>query len=139
MNERMNKLQLIELLQTIKIDKEEFWILSSSALVLRNIYESAGDLDIAITIKGLEQLRKNYILKEKNNGWYTVTNNIECVCIGKKENLKYPPERLECGYLVQNIYEYLEYLKSSSREKDIKRIPLVKKYIKTQKLTKIKK
>ena len=51
----MNKKELIELLETIKIDREEFWILSSSALVLRDIYPDAGDADIAVTDKGLEQ------------------------------------------------------------------------------------
>ena len=38
-------------------------------------------------------------------------------------------EKLENGYMVQNIFEYLEYLKSSSREKDMARIPLVESYI----------
>ena len=48
------------------------------------------------------------------------------------ENLKYKPEKLENGYMVQNILEYLEYLKSSSREKDKARIPLVEKYMEGQ-------
>ena len=125
----MDKLQLIELLDTLKIDKEEFWVLSSGSLVLRDIYEVAKDLDIAVTYKGLEQLKQNYNLKEKSNGWYVVNDKIECVCDGKIENLKYKPEKLECGFFAQNIHEYLERLKSSSREKDIQRIPLVKDYI----------
>ncbi len=129
MGNRMNRKELIDLLNTLKIDKEEFWILSSGALVLRDIYQDAGDLDIAVTNKGLEQLKINYILKQKDNGWYTVNEKVECVCDGDKENLKYMPERLENGYYVQNIFEYIEYLKSSSREKDISRIPLVEDYI----------
>lgn len=133
MNQRMNKLQLLELLNTLKIDAEEFWILSSGALVLRDIYETAGDLDIAVTFEGLEQLRKNYDLRQKENGWYIVNDKVECVCDGRIENSKYKPEKLECGYFVQNIFEYLEYLNSSSREKDIERIPLVKTYIENEK------
>ena len=126
MDKRMNKEELINLLNTIKVNKEEFWIVSSSSLVLREIYPDAGDLDIAITPKGLEELKKNYNLVQKENGWYKVTDKIECVC---QENSKYSKEKLSCGYYVQNIYEYLEYLKSSTREKDKKRIPLVEKYI----------
>ena len=129
MCKRMNKDELIELMNTLKIDKEEFWVLSSGALVLRDIYEDAGDLDIAVTSKGLEQLKENYDLVEKENGWYIVNDKVECVCDGNKEDLKYKPEKLECGYFAQNIFEYLEYLKSSSREKDMKRIPLVENYI----------
>ena len=129
MCKRMNRDELIELMNTLKIDKEEFWVLSSGALVLRDIYEDAGDLDIAVTSKGLEQLKENYDLVEKENGWYIVNDKVECVCDGNKEDLKYKPEKLECGYFAQNIFEYLEYLKSSSREKDMKRIPLVENYI----------
>ena len=33
-------------------------------------------------------------------------------------------------YYVQEIYDYLSYLKQSSREKDKLRIPLVEQYIK---------
>lgn len=47
----MKKDELLELIKTLKIDKEEFWVLSSGALVLREIYPDAGDLDIAVTKK----------------------------------------------------------------------------------------
>ena len=129
MENRMNKEELLKLIESLKISKEEFWILSSGALVLRDIYESAGDLDIAVTNKGLEELKANYDLKQKENGWFIVNDKVECVCNGEIENLKYKPERLECGYLVQNIHEYFEFLNKSEREKDKARIPLVKAYI----------
>ena len=125
----MTKEQLLELLKTIKVDKEEFWLLSTGALTLRGIYKEAGDLDIAVTDKGLEQLNQNYQLKKKENDWYIVTDKIECVCDGKKENLKYQPE-LVGDYYVQNLHEYLEFLEGSSRKKDQDKIEIVKKYIK---------
>lgn len=53
MNNGMNKEELLKLINSLKIDKEEFWILSSGSLVLREIYEIAHDLDIAVTFKGL--------------------------------------------------------------------------------------
>lgn len=65
MGKRMNKEELIKLINSLKIDKEEYWILSSGALVLRGIYPEAADLDIAVTEKGLEELKKNYNLKQK--------------------------------------------------------------------------
>lgn len=126
---RMNKEELLKLLNSIKINKEEFWILSSSALVLRGLFPDAGDLDIAVTDKGLEELNQNYNLKQKENGWYIVNDKIECVCDGAKENLKYQPELVE-GYYVQNLEEYYNYLLSSNREKDKLRIDLVKNVLK---------
>lgn len=128
MEKRMNKDELLELLDSLKLDREKFWILSSANLVLRGIYPDAGDLDIAVTNEGLEELKKNYPLKQKENGWYIVNDKIECVCDGKKENLKYQPERMG-EYYLQNINEYLDYLRKSTREKDKKRILIVEKYI----------
>ena len=125
----MNKNDLLKLIKTLKIDKEEFWVLSSGALVLRSIYPNARDLDIAVTNKGLEQLKRNYKMVQKENGWFIVSDNIECVCDGEKEKLKYQPQKIG-DYYVQNIEEYLEYLNNSSREKDKLRIPIVKEYIK---------
>ncbi|MBR3161338.1 MAG: hypothetical protein IKF19_01245 [Bacilli bacterium] len=123
--ERMNKEQLLKLLETIKIDKEEFTILSSSSLVLRDIYDTAGDLDIAVTKNGLRQLKQNYNLIEKGNGWYIITDKIECV-LDNMENKK-----IKVGkYYLQDINNYLDYLNSSKREKDKLRIPIVKEYIK---------
>lgn len=132
MEKRMNREELIELIKTLKISKEEFWILSSGALVLRGIFPDAGDLDIAVTNKGMEELKQNYNLIPKDCGFgnfYKVTDKIECVCDGNKEELKFQPEKVGEFY-VQNIYEYLDFLKNSTREKDIKRIPLVEEYIK---------
>jgi len=79
MEKRMNKEELIKLLESLKIDKNEFWILSSGALVMREIYPDAGDLDIAVTERGLQQLKDNYNLKQKENGWYIVNDKVECV------------------------------------------------------------
>lgn len=123
--DRMTKDELLELLKTLKCSKEEFVILSSGALVLRGILEDAGDLDIAVTKKGLEELNQYYKLILKENGWYIVTENIECV-LDDMENKK---EKVG-EYYLQDINDYLKYLESSKREKDKNRIPLVKEYIK---------
>ncbi len=132
--DRMNKEELLELINGLKIDRNEFWLLSSSALVMRGIYPDAGDLDIAVTEKGLEELKRNYNLVPKQGPsdiWYTVCDRVECVCDGAIENLRYKPELVD-GYLCQNIREYLEFLVTSEREKDKARIPIVEDYIKSR-------
>lgn len=129
MEKRMNRQELIELIETLEIDKEEFWVLSSGALVLRGIFPDAGDLDIAVTSKGLEQLKNQFDLKQKDNGFYTVSDKIECI-EDTKESWKY--ERVG-DYNVQDINVYLDFLKHSQREKDKARIQLVEDYIKSKK------
>ncbi len=126
--DRLNKEKLLKLIETLRIDKSEFWLLSTSALVMRGICSESSDLDIAVTDKGLEQLRRRYNLRPKGDGFYIVTDKVDCVCDGAIGKLKYKPELID-GYLCQNINEYLNYLKASDREKDKQRIPIVKAYI----------
>lgn len=128
MKKRMNKEELINLIESLKIDKNEFWILSSSALVIRGIYPDAGDIDIAVTKKGLEELQKNYDLKKKDNGWYIVNEKVECVVDTKEE---WKIEKVN-EYNLESIKKYYNYLKESTREKDKARIPLVEEYIERQ-------
>lgn len=128
MKKRMNKEELIKLIESLKLNKNEYWILSSGALVIRGIYPDAGDLDIAVTEKGLEELKKNYNLKEKGEGWYTVSDEIECVLDTKDE---WKIERFG-EYNLQSIEAYYDFLKRSVREKDKARIPLVVEYMKNR-------
>lgn len=131
MEKRMQKQELLDLLKNLKVSINEFWILSSGSLVLRDIYKDAGDLDIAVTNKGLEELKNNYDLKYKENGWFIVNDKIEGICDGEKENLKYQPEKVG-DYYLQNINDYYEYLLNSDREKDKLRIPIIESYIKNK-------
>lgn len=123
----MKKDEVIELAKSLNISSEDFVILSSSALVIRGILEQAGDLDIAVTKNGLEELGKKYPLKQKENGWFIVNDKVECVL----DDMEGRKEKVEGIYLV-DINDYLNYLESSSREKDKLRIPLVKEYIKNR-------
>ena len=127
--ERMNKEELIKLINSLKIDKNEFWILSSAMLVMRDLFPDAGDLDIAVTQKGLEQLKSNYNLVYEGKGFYEVNDLVECVC-DDMNKLKYKPEFVN-GYQLQNIYDYYERIKNSDREKDKLRIHIIEEYINT--------
>ena len=128
MEKRMNKEELVELIESLKLDKNEYWILSSGALVIRGIYPDAGDLDIAVTEKGLKELKSNYNLKEKGKDWYIVNDKIECI-VDTKESWKI--EKYET-FNLQSIEMYYEFLKNSSRKKDKARIPLIKDYMKNR-------
>ena len=128
MEKRMNKKELIQLLESLPIDKEEFWILSSSALVIRNLLKDAGDLDMAVTIEGLEQLKSHFDLKQKENGWYIVNDKIECV-LDNKEDWKVEKYG---DYYLQSLEMYFDYLKNSSREKDKIKYEIVKEYLESR-------
>ena len=129
MEKRMNKEEIIKLIETIEIDAEEFWILSSASLVIRGLFPDAGDLDIAVTEKGLEQLNQKYNLKPKGNGKYEINDKIECI-VDKKEEWKIEKYG---KYNLVSLERYLEFLKSSNREKDKIRYEIVLKALKMNK------
>lgn len=122
MENRMSKKELLDLIKNLRVDKNEFWILSTSALVLRGLFDSAGDLDIAVTEKGLQELKKNYNLIQKDNGWYIVSDKVECVLDTKDD---YKVERYG-EYNLESLQKYFDYLKTSKREKDKIKYDIVK-------------
>ena len=130
MEKRMNKEELLELIKSLKIDKEEFCILSSSGLVLRDLFDSAGDLDIAVTEKGLEELKSNYdLIPGIYNGWYIVNDKVECVLdsmVGKKEKVG--------EYYLQSLTKYFEFLEETKREKDKIKYEIVKRELEHKKV-----
>lgn len=95
---------------------------------MRGIYPDAGDLDIAVTERGLQKLKDNYNLKQKDNGWYIVNDKVECV-LDTKEDWKIEKYG---EYNLQSIEKYYEFLKNSNREKDKARILLVEEYMKNR-------
>jgi len=125
----MNKEEVLKLLESLKIDKNEFYILSSCALVLRGLFDSAGDLDIGVTEKGLEELKGNYDLKQKENGWYIVNDKIECVL----DTLEGKVEKYG-EYYLQSLPNYFEYLERTKREKDKLKYEIVKKELQKRKV-----
>ena len=76
----------------------------------------------------MQQLKTNYNLKQKENGWYIVNDKVECVFDTKE------PSKIEKygNYNLQSIEKYYEFLKESNRDKDKARITLVEKYIKSR-------
>ena len=123
MEKRMEKEELIKLIESLNIDTEEFWVLSTSALVLRDLFKDAGDLDLAVTEKGLNELKNKFNLKQKENGWYIVNEKVECV-LDTKEDWKIEKEG---KYYLESLEKYFEYLKTSTREKDKIKYDIVKR------------
>ena len=126
MEKRMLKSELLELIESLGIDYNEFWILSTSALVMRDLFPDAGDLDIAVTEKGLIQLKEKFNLIQKPNGWYIVNDKVECL-LDTKEDWKI--EKYE-KYNLESIKKYYSFLITSTREKDKIKLEIVEKYIK---------
>ena len=121
--DRMKKEELIKLIESLGIDSEEFMVLSSSSLVMRGLFEDAGDLDIAVTKKGLEQLKEKFNVINTHGDWYQVNERCECVLDDTIEN-----QREKVGnYYLQDLRCYRDFLVNSDRPKDKIRLEIVDK------------
>ena len=121
--DRMNKEELIKFIESLGIDSEEFIILSSSSLVMRDLFESAGDLDIAVTKKGLDQLKEKFNVVNTHDDWYQVNERCECVL---DDDLESKREKVG-NYYLQDLNYYRNFLVNSDRPKDKIRLEIVDK------------
>lgn len=111
---RMNKEELIKLIKSTGLEKPEFYILSTAALVLRNLFDTAGDLDMVVSPEGLIKLKEKFEVSQKENGWYQIGNKIECL-VKEKELWNFEDNE---DYYLEDLNTYFKYLQQSNRKKD---------------------
>ena len=114
----MVKEEIIRQIDKLGIERDEFWVVGSASLVLRGLFRSADDIDIAFTESGFEILKTKYdVIYLGNNGcdWYKINDIIEC-CVDEKNIDKV--DEFEPYNLLNLNYYYENFLKDSDREKD---------------------
>ncbi|MDQ5983615.1 MAG: hypothetical protein RUMPE_00639 [Eubacteriales bacterium SKADARSKE-1] len=90
----MNKIQMISLLENLDLPEDDYYILSGGCLLLYGIREEAQDLDLCVSSKLFNQLKKEYNIDEKSKnpvGFYKLMDDVEIVVQPKKifkENIK---------------------------------------------------
>lgn len=122
----MNRQDIIKRLNSFPYSKDEYWVITGSAMVLYGIKEMTHDIDIGCTSRMADQLEKDgYVptLTESGNRKFLIGDNIEIF-----ENWKYGSiERIE-EIPVLSLEGLIEMKQSLGREKDIKDITLIKEF-----------
>lgn len=86
----MNKDYIEKLLKELNIMKDEYYVVGSSAMVIRGIRDVAGDLDLCMTEKAFEELKTRYNVEKTNKGYdnlYKINDEIEFF-VDPKEKFK---------------------------------------------------
>ncbi len=124
----MNKIEIIDELNKLKINKDLFWVVGSSSLVLRGIIENSNDIDLAMTEECFKTLDITpiYLGDNHNVKWYKYNDVIE-FCVDSKTKDKV--DDLEPFNLLNLKYYYDNFLKDSDREKDKDKKELIRRYI----------
>ena len=122
----MNKKELLDLVNTLDLPKEEYSILSGGALLLHGLREQTNDLDIDITEEGLDKLKENFAVEliNESNKQYKVTDSIECFLVDKLDS----DINFIDNYLCQSLISIYNFKKKLNREKDQKDILAIERF-----------
>ena len=122
----MNKQDIINRLKEFPYSKDEYWVITGSAMVLYGIREMTHDIDMGCSSKMADQLEKDgYVptLTESGNRKFVIGDDIEIF-----ENWKYGSiERID-GVPVLSLDGLIEMKKSLGREKDYRDIDLIEEF-----------
>ncbi|MBR5228014.1 MAG: hypothetical protein IKV94_05200 [Clostridia bacterium] len=124
----MNRIELIQLLKSLNLPKDEYYILGGGSLLLCGLRETTKDLDLCVSSELFITLKDKYSLSEKDKnscGFYKLTELIEVVPT-PKENFK--AQEVD-GFLVESLETILAYKKKRNLPKDQIDIQNIEKFL----------
>lgn len=127
----MNKASIEEKLKELNIMEGEYYVVGSSAMVIRGIREVAGDLDLCMTEKALNELKTRYNVQKTDKGYdnlYKINDEIEFFVDPKEKfNVEYAH-----GWPLEDIHVLLDFKLKRNAEKDQVDIINIRKYLEEQ-------
>lgn len=127
----MNKEKLLELVNSLDLPKEEYYILSSGCLLLYGLREQAKDLDLCVSTELFKDMitRFSIDLSSKNDcGFYRLNDLIEVV-VNDREQFN---REFKDGYPVESLQSILNYKISRNAPKDQVDIVNIQNYLNSQ-------
>lgn len=127
----MNKKEIINILKELNFDKNEYMVISGASMVLQGIKKTTNDIDLAVSDSLLEYIKNNYEYDIDEHGAYSFKKDKVDVL-----NMFFEKKYLIMvkNYPVMNPEGIIEIKKMMNREKDIKDIDLINKYLQDQDL-----
>lgn len=129
----LNRTEVIEIVNNLKLPIDKYVITSGSAMVLHNLREMTNDVDITVNSDLFEQfVEKGYEVKYhkindiKSCTLIDLSDEIQLICIDEIPN-KYVT--IVDGIPTQTIEHLLEFKLGLNREKDQSDINILKKYL----------
>lgn len=132
----MNKIELISLVDSLNLPLGEYSICSTGSLVIRDIYEKAGDLDLQLTEKCFDYIKNSgfkYHFKDVNHEFSHPLYAFDDV---DAEFFVMPIEEIKFdyvdGYPCQDVIEILNFKKERNLPKDQEPIKRIEEYLKNK-------
>lgn len=123
----MNRQEILEQLEAFPYDRNEYWVITGSAMVLYGIREQAGDIDLGCSAKMADLLESDGYLfgrTKDGNRWFKVGESIEIF-----ESWLYDSVVEIDGFQVISPGGLIEMKKHIGREKDFRDIALIESFL----------
>ena len=124
----LNSNDILKVIDSLKLDYNDYCIISGGALVLYGIRDLTEDVDIFINKHGFDMLSKKYNIVSKENKYkdlFGIGDNIELLLREFDKTVVYNFN----GYPVLKIEDILKWKEDNRRDKDLKDIELIKDYL----------
>ena len=132
----MNKIELISLVDKLNLPKGEYSIGSTGSLVIRDIYDTAHDLDLQVTNECFEYIKNSdikYHFKDINHEYSHPLYNMDDYDV---DFFVMPREEILFdyvdGYPCQDVNVILDFKRKRNAEKDQEPIRRIEEYLKNR-------
>ena len=123
----MNKLEYIEKLNKLNLDKKRYCIISGGIMLLYGLKEATEDIDIKVKPDYFEELKNIYEFKKspKYDYLYELDDETEVAVLDfSEDDIKYVD-----GYPVQSLESQLAWMLEHNRPKDQEKIKTIRNYL----------
>ena len=123
----MNRFELLNLLESLKLDPNEYWLITGAAMVFYGFRKKTGDLDLGCTSKLADELEaKGHPVEIMPDGTRKIcpVSDVEIF-----ENWLYDQVEIIDSIPVISVKGLIAMKKSIGREKDLKDIQLIERYL----------
>ena len=123
----MNKQEYIKKLDSLKLDKSSYRIISGGVMLLYDLKDSTADIDIKVRSDYFEKLQKIFSFKKSSKypNLYEISDNIEV----KVQNFDDNDTKIIDGYPVESLELTLQWMLEQNRPKDQEKIKIIQQYL----------
>ena len=123
----MNRIEYIKKLDSLKLDKNYYRVISGGVMLLYGIKDSTADIDIRVKPAYFEKLKATFNFKKSSKypNLYEMSDNIEV----KVSDFNDDDTRLIDNYQVESLELTLKWMLEHNRPKDQQKIKLIQEYL----------
>jgi len=123
----MNRREILDRLKAFPYDRNEYWVLTGSAMVLYGIRDQTGDIDLGCSVKMADLLESDGYLfgrTKDGNRWFKVGDSIEIFESWLEDSVISID-----GFQVISVNGLIEMKRKIGREKDFRDIELIESFL----------